>query len=66
MNLRYEISEDNIVTAWYDEEDNQDLAFIQPNYPDGTIWSNEQAIIWAESAILYYSDPENNPRYSEG
>jgi hypothetical protein len=65
MNLRYEIDNNNVVTAWYDEIDNKDQAFVQTNYPDGTAWNKDQATAWAESAIMYYSDPDNNPRYSD-
>lgn len=64
MKLRYEIDENNVVTAWYDGHNNKDLAFIQPNHPDGKSWNLEEATIWAESAIINLNS-ENNKRHSE-
>ena len=64
MKLRYEIDENNVVTAWYDEENNKDLAFIQPNYPDGRVWNLEEATIWVEYTISNL-ESVSNKSYSE-
>lgn len=52
-NFRYEINEINEVLIWNDSAPNEDDApfFLQPSFPDGTVWTAEQAEDWAVNFI---------------
>ena len=57
--FEYEIDNKNVVKIWVDKETAELPLVSQPFYPDGTKWSKEQAIEWAE----IYCNAANDPAY---
>jgi hypothetical protein len=59
----YEIDEDNAIHVF---DSNGVKILFQPNYPDFTPFTLEQATVWAEQFVLFMSDetadmPGDNP-----
>lgn len=64
--IRYEVKE-KAVYAWNDELEQTDPFLYQPNYPDGTEFSDdEDAKNWADKWYAHFIDPENNPEFPMG
>lgn len=63
-NYRYEVDDKNVIRIWDESlEDYKEIPiFMQPSYPDGSLWrSHQDAIDWAESWIAFRDDSVNNP-----
>jgi hypothetical protein len=60
MRYRYEVDENNTLRIWDLEQPNHDGSpiILQPDFPDATPWTREQAEEWAEDWIEMMTNPE--------
>lgn len=58
MQYRYEITENNELRIWLEGSNNGKPVILQPDYPDCTPWTKEQAKQWAEAYIDMMTNPD--------
>lgn len=62
--MRYEIKDNKLYG--YSEGQEQPVLY-QPNYPDGSTWTNEDDIkAWADIWLANILDPDNTPQPPSG
>lgn len=61
MRYRYEVDEKNTLRIWDLEKPNHDGSpiILQPDFPDATPWTREQAEEWAADWIEMMTNPDH-------
>jgi hypothetical protein len=58
MKYRYEITENNELKIWNTDSGSDAPTILQPDYPDCTPWTKDQARQWGEAYIDMMTNPE--------